>query len=115
MQLGARLECVRSSSRVSEACQDGTMEFAGRRPRLTGRLSRVAEKLAGSWEGIGSGLNYAVGPRQEFTRRFAEGIGKLVGTHQEIIERRPEDLSEAAGLARVRSWFSLLIMKSCDH
>ncbi|RWV89224.1 hypothetical protein BHE74_00052089 [Ensete ventricosum] len=50
MQLGARLECVGSSSRVSEACQDGVMEFAERRPRLTRRLSRVAEKLAGSWE-----------------------------------------------------------------
>ncbi|RWV78010.1 hypothetical protein GW17_00061093 [Ensete ventricosum] len=29
--------------------------------------------------GIGSGSDDAMGPRQEFTRRFAEGIGKLVG------------------------------------
>ncbi|RWV80060.1 hypothetical protein GW17_00058719 [Ensete ventricosum] len=29
--------------------------------------------------GIRSGSNDAVGPHQEFTRRFAEGIGKLVG------------------------------------
>ncbi|RWW18648.1 hypothetical protein GW17_00017350 [Ensete ventricosum] len=43
MWLGTRLECVGSSSRVSGACQDGAREFAGRRPRLTKRLSGVVE------------------------------------------------------------------------
>ncbi|RZS24967.1 hypothetical protein BHM03_00058111 [Ensete ventricosum] len=31
------------------SCQDGAREFAGRRSRLAGRLSGVAERLAGSW------------------------------------------------------------------
>ncbi|RRT61140.1 hypothetical protein B296_00022495 [Ensete ventricosum] len=46
MRLRTRLECVRSSRRVSGAYQDGAREFAGRRLRLVGRLSRVAEWLA---------------------------------------------------------------------
>ncbi|RWW87844.1 hypothetical protein BHE74_00003307 [Ensete ventricosum] len=50
MRLGTRLECVGSLLRVLRAYQDGTREFARRRPRLTGRLSRVAKKLARSWE-----------------------------------------------------------------
>ncbi|RZS24989.1 hypothetical protein BHM03_00058139 [Ensete ventricosum] len=47
---GTRLECVESSSRASGAYQDGTREFAGRRPRVTERLLGVAERLARSWE-----------------------------------------------------------------
>ncbi|RZR82244.1 hypothetical protein BHM03_00008590 [Ensete ventricosum] len=47
MQLGTHLECVRSSPRVSGACQDGTRYFARRRPRLVERLSGVAKKLVG--------------------------------------------------------------------
>ncbi|RWW50187.1 hypothetical protein BHE74_00043576 [Ensete ventricosum] len=43
MQLGTRLECVRSSLRVSGACQDNAREFTGRRLRLTRRLSGAAE------------------------------------------------------------------------
>ncbi|RWV79114.1 hypothetical protein GW17_00059805, partial [Ensete ventricosum] len=70
MRLGTRQEYVESSSRVSGACQDGTREFARKRPRLVGRLSGVAEKLNG---------NDAVGSRRKFTRRFAEGIEKLAG------------------------------------
>ncbi|RZS25412.1 hypothetical protein BHM03_00058608 [Ensete ventricosum] len=52
MRLATRLECIGSSPRVSEACQDGTREFTGRKPRLVGRLSGVAERLTGSWEGL---------------------------------------------------------------
>ncbi|RWV78704.1 hypothetical protein GW17_00060278 [Ensete ventricosum] len=82
MQLGTHQECVGSSLRVSGVCQDGAREFAGRRPRLTGRLSGVAEKLVGSWEGLevdvsGQGLDNAEGARWEFARRFVEGIEKL--------------------------------------
>ncbi|RWW47937.1 hypothetical protein BHE74_00046034 [Ensete ventricosum] len=47
MQLGTRQEYVVSSSWVLGACQDGTREFAKRRPRLVGRLSGVAEMLTG--------------------------------------------------------------------
>ncbi|RRT34460.1 hypothetical protein B296_00044025 [Ensete ventricosum] len=46
------MECVKSSSRVSEVCQDSTREFAGRKSRLAGRLSGVAETLVGSWKGL---------------------------------------------------------------
>ncbi|RZS24893.1 hypothetical protein BHM03_00058029 [Ensete ventricosum] len=61
MRLGTRLECVRSSSKVSGACQDGAND--GPRSSL----------------GIGPGSDDAVEPRREFARRFAEGIGKLAG------------------------------------
>ncbi|RRT55344.1 hypothetical protein B296_00048512 [Ensete ventricosum] len=88
MWLGTHQECVRSSPRVSGACQDSVGEFARRRPRLVERLSRVAEKLTGSWEGLevdvlaimivsGYELDDAVGARREFARRFTEGIRKL--------------------------------------
>ncbi|RWV79365.1 hypothetical protein GW17_00059510 [Ensete ventricosum] len=65
------------------------VEFARRRPRLTGRLSRVAEKLAGramklqpddglrSSLSIGPGFRRYSGISSKFARRFAEGIGKL--------------------------------------
>ncbi|RWV88823.1 hypothetical protein GW17_00049061 [Ensete ventricosum] len=52
MRLGTHLECIGSSSKVSKVYHDSTREFIGRRPRLAGRLSRVAERLAGSWEGF---------------------------------------------------------------
>ncbi|RZR92776.1 hypothetical protein BHM03_00021118 [Ensete ventricosum] len=84
MWLETRLECVESSPRVSRACQDSAREFTERIPRLVGRLSWVAERLAGndgprSSLGIGPGSDDAVRPRREFARRFAEGIGKLAG------------------------------------
>ncbi|RWW81685.1 hypothetical protein BHE74_00009890 [Ensete ventricosum] len=81
MWLGTYQECVGSSPRVLGACQDGAMEFAGRRPRLAGRLSGVAEGLLRVGKvlnlGISQGLDDAVGARQEFARRFTEGIRKL--------------------------------------
>ncbi|RZS05101.1 hypothetical protein BHM03_00035567 [Ensete ventricosum] len=52
MRLGTRQECVGSSPRVSGVCQDSAREFAKRRLRLAGRLSGVAEKLTGSWDGL---------------------------------------------------------------
>ncbi|RZR98644.1 hypothetical protein BHM03_00028038 [Ensete ventricosum] len=64
MRLGTHQECVGSLLRVSGACQDGTREFARRRPRLIERLSGVAEKLIGSWDGL-------------VMDDFAEGIGKI--------------------------------------
>ncbi|RWV87396.1 hypothetical protein GW17_00050605 [Ensete ventricosum] len=96
MWLGTRQECVISSPRVSGACQDSAREFVKRRQRLAGRLSGVAKKLIGSLTmtrsmklqlndgprsslSIGSGFGRCGGFRWEFARRFAEGIGKLVG------------------------------------
>ncbi|RWW41975.1 hypothetical protein BHE74_00052515 [Ensete ventricosum] len=52
VRLETRQECVRNLPRVSGACFDDAREFARRRPRLAGRLSGVAERLAGSWEGL---------------------------------------------------------------
>ncbi|RWW13184.1 hypothetical protein BHE74_00034865 [Ensete ventricosum] len=93
MQLGTRLECVGSSSRVSGACHDE------RRLRLIGRLSGVAERLAGndgprSSLGIKPSSDDVVGHRREFARRFTEGIGKFTGntkrdhqkTHRKNVE-----------------------------
>ncbi|RZS20033.1 hypothetical protein BHM03_00052509 [Ensete ventricosum] len=77
--VGNRQECVGSLPRVSGVCQDGASEFAGGRPRLVGRLLRIAERLARR-------LDDAKGARWEFARRFAEGIWKLArntsGDHQ---------------------------------
>ncbi|RZS22469.1 hypothetical protein BHM03_00055265 [Ensete ventricosum] len=62
------------------ACQDGAREFVGRRPRLAGRLSRVAERLAGSWKG----LDDAVGAHRVFVRISPKASGRSLGTRQEI-------------------------------
>ncbi|RRT67894.1 hypothetical protein B296_00005859 [Ensete ventricosum] len=83
MRLETRLEGIGSPSRVLGACQDGVREFIGRRPRLTGRLSRVVE------------------------RRFVEGIRKLVrntsGDHQKKTKRLIARIPEAAELVGNRS------------
>ncbi|RWW16549.1 hypothetical protein GW17_00019562 [Ensete ventricosum] len=53
MQLGTRQECIGRSPWVLGVCQqNGTREFVGRRPSLTRRLSGVAERLTGRWEGL---------------------------------------------------------------
>ncbi|RWV84796.1 hypothetical protein BHE74_00029839 [Ensete ventricosum] len=67
MRLRTRLECIGSLSRVSGACQDGAREFIGRRPRLTGRSSGVAERLAGS---VGKITRNTPGDRQRKTVRL---------------------------------------------
>ncbi|RWW38651.1 hypothetical protein BHE74_00056104 [Ensete ventricosum] len=96
MRLRTRHECIENSSRVSRVSQDGTREFARRRPRLAGRLSGIAEKLTGrltmagamklqpddgprSSLSIGSGFGRCSGISPKFARRFTEGIGKLAG------------------------------------
>ncbi|RWW06540.1 hypothetical protein GW17_00030124 [Ensete ventricosum] len=85
MLLGTGLEYIRSSSRVSGVCQDSAREFTGRRLRLTERLSRVAERLAGSWEG----LDDMVGARWEFARTSPKVSGRSLGTRREIAEGGP--------------------------
>ncbi|RWW38327.1 hypothetical protein BHE74_00056448 [Ensete ventricosum] len=66
MWLGTHLECVRSSPRVLGACKDGAREFAGRRLRLT-------ERLSGDWTIWWELSGSSLGLRQDFT----EGIGKI--------------------------------------
>ncbi|RWW37795.1 hypothetical protein BHE74_00057051 [Ensete ventricosum] len=73
------MECVGSSLRVSGACQDYAREFTGRRLRLVGRLSRVAERLVGS-------LDDAVGARQEFARTSPKVSERLLGTRRRSSE-----------------------------
>ncbi|RWW44310.1 hypothetical protein BHE74_00049942 [Ensete ventricosum] len=92
MRLETRQECVGSSSRVLGVCQDGAREFAKRRSRLIGRLSGVAEKLAGSWDDL------------KIRRRNREALWECEGRS---LERRSEDLqqdcrrlSEYAGVNR---------------
>ncbi|RWW56573.1 hypothetical protein BHE74_00036698 [Ensete ventricosum] len=119
MRLGTRYECVGSSSSVSGVCQDSAREFVKRiprlaerlsgvaeklvgRPRFAERLSEVAEKLAGSWDGLEMDV---CGISPKFTRRFAEGIGKLAGNmpgdRQKKTRRLIVRMLEAAGLAGV--------------
>ncbi|RWW72041.1 hypothetical protein BHE74_00020174 [Ensete ventricosum] len=75
MRLGTHLECIESSPRVSVACQDGAREFAGRRPRLTIRLSGVAERLPGVGKDFVEGnekiARNTSGDRQRKTVRLA--------------------------------------------
>ncbi|RWW58226.1 hypothetical protein BHE74_00034930 [Ensete ventricosum] len=99
MRLGTRQECVGSSSRVSGVCQDGAREFTRRRPRLAGRLSGEAEKLAGtdglrSSLGIGLGLDNAVGSHRSSLGDSLKGLRSSLGTRREIARRRPEDLPQ---------------------
>ncbi|RWW08047.1 hypothetical protein BHE74_00047215 [Ensete ventricosum] len=91
MQLGTHLECVGSLPRVSGACQDGAREFAGRRPRLTGRLSGVAERLVGSWEGFQVDLFIPID--------FTEGIEKIA--RNTLGDRRRRTVRLAARNAEV--------------
>ncbi|RZS14872.1 hypothetical protein BHM03_00046654 [Ensete ventricosum] len=128
MRLGTRQECIGSSSRVLEVCQDGSREFARRRPRLAGRLSGVAESLSGlascrfnhdgrrsyrsdmdpgSSLGIGPGSDDAMGPCWEFARRFVEGIRKLarntLGDHRRKTVRLTAVESGGCRVVGVRS------------
>ncbi|RRT47833.1 hypothetical protein B296_00008520 [Ensete ventricosum] len=82
MWLGTRQECVGSLPRVSGVYQDGAKEFAKRRPRLTGRLSDVAEKFV---------RNDAVGSRRSSLGDLSKGSRSSLGTHQKITGKRPED------------------------
>ncbi|RWW15279.1 hypothetical protein GW17_00020888 [Ensete ventricosum] len=73
MRLRTRLEYIGSLARVSGACQDSAREFFGRRPRLAERLLVVAEKLAGSCEGIGKIARNTLGDCRRKTMRLTIG------------------------------------------
>ncbi|RRT34454.1 hypothetical protein B296_00035510 [Ensete ventricosum] len=112
MQLGTRQEYIGSSPRISGVCQDGAKEFVRKRPRLTGRLSGVAEKPAGndgprSSLSIGPGFGRCSGISSKFARRFAKGIRKLAGNmlenHRKKTKRLTARMPELARLAGVRS------------
>ncbi|RRT39871.1 hypothetical protein B296_00000662 [Ensete ventricosum] len=106
MRLGTRQECVGSSPRVSGVCQDGAREFTGRRPRLVGRLSGVAERLAESWEDdvVGSSTR----THQKFTGKFVEssptGYRELTRSSLEeywkFIGSSPKEIRSSLGVHR---------------
>ncbi|RWW48310.1 hypothetical protein BHE74_00045609 [Ensete ventricosum] len=99
------MECVRSSSRVSEVCQDSTREFVGRRPRLAGRLSGVAETLVGSWKGLEVDV---YGPRIKLRHQAKDWTMRLELTgHLLELHRR------GCWIAGVRP-LCLLVMYDCN-
>ncbi|RWW65062.1 hypothetical protein BHE74_00027656 [Ensete ventricosum] len=76
------------------------------------KIIEGSQKLTGidgprSCLGIGLGFDDAMGPRLEFARRFAEGIGKLAGNmpgdRQKKTRRLITRIPEAVELTRVRS------------
>ncbi|RWV80327.1 hypothetical protein BHE74_00042117 [Ensete ventricosum] len=92
MRLETRQECVWSSLRVSGVCQDGTRKFARRRPRLAGRLSGVAEKLAGRLTMIGAmKLQPDDGPRLSLS--IGPGFGQCSGISPNGIGKFAENTS----------------------
>ncbi|RRT47270.1 hypothetical protein B296_00029381 [Ensete ventricosum] len=86
MRLRTCQECVGSSPKVSRACPDGTREFARRRPRLVERLSRVAEKLAGSSDD-------EVGSRRKLLGDSSKELGSSLGTRREIAGKKTRGLA----------------------
>ncbi|RRT57197.1 hypothetical protein B296_00038934 [Ensete ventricosum] len=74
---------------------------------MTGVMELQLDDGPRSSLGIGSGSDDAMGPRWEFVRRFAEGIGKLAGNIsvdcQKKIRRLVARMSEIIGLAGVKS------------
>ncbi|RRT31895.1 hypothetical protein B296_00039578 [Ensete ventricosum] len=65
MRLRTRLVCIERLSRVSGACQDGAREFTEKSLRLAKRLSGVAEKLTGSWEGLTTTVKRSYRPHMD--------------------------------------------------
>ncbi|RZS22101.1 hypothetical protein BHM03_00054831 [Ensete ventricosum] len=84
MRLGTRQVCIESSLMILGVYQDGTREFAERRQRLTERLSGLAKRLAGSWEGLKVDV-------LAIMIDFTEGIGK-------ITRNTPLEIPEVVGL-----------------
>ncbi|RZS18045.1 hypothetical protein BHM03_00050272 [Ensete ventricosum] len=99
MRLGTRQECIRSSWRVSGACQDGARKFARRRPRLARRLSGVnhdGEKVLQIIHGPRIKLRHRA---KDWTMRWElvgsslgdspKGSGSFLGTRRKITGGRP--------------------------
>ncbi|RWW36225.1 hypothetical protein BHE74_00058770 [Ensete ventricosum] len=86
---------------------------------MTGAMKLQLDDGPRSSLSIGPGFERCSEISAKFARRFAEGIKKLVGNtlgdRLKKTERHIARISEAAGLAGVRSWFSLLVIKCCNH
>ncbi|RZS03483.1 hypothetical protein BHM03_00033668, partial [Ensete ventricosum] len=101
IRLGTHLEYIGSSSRASGVCQDGTREFAGRRPILVGRFSGVAEKLSRSSDND-------VGARREFAGGIRKLAGNTSGDHRRKTVRLTVRMPEAVGLAGLITFSKIL-------
>ncbi|RWV81073.1 hypothetical protein GW17_00057544 [Ensete ventricosum] len=108
MRLRTRLECVGSSPRVSGVCYDGAREFTERRSRLVERLSGEAEKLAGSCEGLEVDLLAML--IWELTEGIRKLAGNTLGDYWRKTIRLAARMPKAAGLAGVKSLFSLMVL-----
>ncbi|RZS14953.1 hypothetical protein BHM03_00046713 [Ensete ventricosum] len=110
MRLETRLGCIESSPRASRACQDGAWEFAIRRSRLAGKLSRVAEKLTGRFGRYGRS---SLRVHWDFT----EGTGKIArntpGDRRRRIVRLIVRNAGGCQIMTVRS-LSLVVMYDCN-
>ncbi|RZR95517.1 hypothetical protein BHM03_00024379 [Ensete ventricosum] len=85
-----------------------TIRFSQSQVHTLGRGSdSAAENLPGVHQKLTKGIGSLLRWRKGFARRFAEGIGKLVGNTPEDRRKKTGRLttrmSEATGLARVRS------------
>ncbi|RWW41780.1 hypothetical protein BHE74_00052715 [Ensete ventricosum] len=90
-------------------------EFAGGIEKLVGNIPRDRQRKTVR---LAARMSEAAG-LAGFAKRFAEGIGKVAGNtprdHRKKTERLTSRMPEAVGLAGMRSWFSLLVIKSCNH
>ncbi|RWW36792.1 hypothetical protein BHE74_00058155 [Ensete ventricosum] len=72
MRLGTHQECVGSSPRVSGVCYDSA-------ERVHKKKTETRRKIIGGSRKAYRDSDDEVGSRQEFTKRFTEGIRKLTG------------------------------------
>ncbi|RZR96388.1 hypothetical protein BHM03_00025396 [Ensete ventricosum] len=86
------------------------MEFTRKRPKLAGRLSGVAEKLAGIWDGLVIDVSGRAWTMQwDLAGRSLgdspKGSGSSLGACREIIGRRLDDLPQEC--RRLPDWRKL--------
>ncbi|RWW63456.1 hypothetical protein BHE74_00029363 [Ensete ventricosum] len=100
-----RIDTVGNSPGVRRELAEGIRSLPGWRKGVLQKKTETRQKI--------------VKDSRKACREFTEGIRKLAGNTLgdcrkktgRLIARMPE----AARLARVRSWFSLLVIKCCNH
>ncbi|RZS08570.1 hypothetical protein BHM03_00039551 [Ensete ventricosum] len=81
-----RVDAVENSLGVRRELAEGIRSLSGWHKVVRQKKTKIRRKIIGGSRkacrdlGIGPGLDDVVGPRREFARRFAKGIGKLVGS-----------------------------------
>ncbi|RWW00801.1 hypothetical protein GW17_00036205 [Ensete ventricosum] len=89
-----RVDAVENSLGVCRELTEGIGSSPGRHKGVRQKKTETRQKIIGdngprSSLGIGPSLDDEVGSRREFAKRFAEGIGKLVGNMKG--DRQEED------------------------